>query len=228
MKKAPESGVRIIHLRLMFNLLMYRCMETKNFEINGEFRAMDMAELAYILTNQESVSMMVKEQEVVYGNVCTLDEVIYKMTPARKKLALAAIEFYKRGQAALSKYPKVSCSYDVFKLMSPVMSDLKVEEAWVIYVNQAAKVIRKQRISIGGIASTQVDVRVIMKEALLCGATSFFLVHNHPSGNLTPSRDDDRLTGALVEAGRMMNIKVLDHLIIGNNEYFSYGDEGRL
>ena len=53
MKKAPESGVRIIHLRLMFNLLMYRCMETKNFEINGEFRAMDMAELAYILTNQE-------------------------------------------------------------------------------------------------------------------------------------------------------------------------------
>lgn len=85
----------------------------ENFEINGEFRAMDMAELAYILTNQESVSMMVKEQEVVYGNVCTLDEVIYKMTPARKKLALAAIEFYKRGQAALSKYPKVSCSYDV-------------------------------------------------------------------------------------------------------------------
>lgn len=104
----------------------------------------------------------------------------------------------------------------------------QVEEAWVIYVNQAAKVIRKQRISIGGIASTQVDVRVIMKEALLCGATSFFLVHNHPSGNLTPSRDDDRLTGALVEAGRMMNIKVLDHLIIGNNEYFSYADEGRL
>ena len=88
MKKAPESGVRIIHPRLMFNLLMYRCMETKNFEINGEFRAMDMAELAYILTNQESVSMMVKEQEVVYGNVCTLDEVIYKMTPARKKLVL--------------------------------------------------------------------------------------------------------------------------------------------
>lgn len=94
-------------------------METKNFEINGEFRAMDMAELAYILTNQESVSMMVKEQEVVYGNVCTLDEVIYKMTPARKKLALAAIEFYKRGQAALSKYPKVSCSYDVCELPTP-------------------------------------------------------------------------------------------------------------
>lgn len=203
-------------------------METKNFEISGEFRAMDMAELAYILTNQESVSMMVKEQEVVYGNVCTLEEVIYKMTPARKKLALAAIEFYKRGQAEVSKYPKVSCSYDVFKLMSPVMSDIKVEEAWVIYTNQASKVIRKQRISIGGLASTQVDVRVIMKEALLCSATAFFIVHNHPSGNIKPSRDDDRLTDALVEAGRMMNIKVLDHLIIGNDEYFSYADEGRI
>ena len=150
------------------------------------------------------------------------------MTPARKKLALAAIEFYKRGQAEVSKYPKVSCSYDVFKLMSPVMSDIKVEEAWVIYTNQAAKVIRKQRISIGGLASTQVDVRVIMKEALLCSATAFFIVHNHPSGNIKPSRDDDRLTGALVEAGRMMNIKVLDHLIIGNDEYFSYADEGRI
>ena len=68
-------------------------METKNFEINGEFRAMDMAELAYILTNQESVSMMVKEQEVVYGNVCTLDEVIYKMTPARKKLFWLGLSF---------------------------------------------------------------------------------------------------------------------------------------
>lgn len=203
-------------------------METKNFEISGEFRAMDMAELAYILTNQESVSMMVKEQEVVYGNVCTLEEVIYKMTPARKKVALAAIEFYKRGQAAISKYPKISCSKDVFTLMSPIMNGLKVEEAWVIFMNQAAKVIRKQRISIGGLASTQVDVRVIMKEALLCGATAFFLVHNHPSGNIKPSLDDDRLTGALVEAGRMMNIRALDHIIIGNKEYYSYGDEGRL
>ena len=96
-------------------------METKNFEINGEFRAMDMAELAYILTNQESVSMMVKEQEVVYGNVCTLDEVIYKMTPARKKLVLAGIEFYKRCQASLS----VTILFSATTILSAVFQPIK-------------------------------------------------------------------------------------------------------
>lgn len=203
-------------------------METRNFEINGEFRTMDMAELAYILTNRESVSMMVKEQEQVYGNVCLLEDVLSDMPPTRQKVALAAIELYKRTQAAFSHFPKISCSRDLFNLMSPVLSDLSVEESWVIFVNQASKVIRKQRISIGGLASTQVDVRVIMKEALLSNAVSFFLIHNHPSGNVSPSRDDDRLTGVISEAGKMMNIRLLDHIIIGRDKYFSYSDEGKI
>ncbi|MBM6714749.1 JAB domain-containing protein [Phocaeicola coprocola] len=203
-------------------------METKNFEICSEFRTMDMAELAYILTNRESVSMMVKEEEVVYGNTCTLRDIIADMTPARRRVALAAIEFHRRGQALFAKSPTITSSNDIFKLMSPVLTDLEVEEAWVLFLNPANKLIRKQRISIGGLSATQVDVRVILKEALLCNAVAFCLIHNHPSGNIHPSASDDRLTRMVFEAGNTLNIKLLDHVIVGNDKYFSYADEGRI
>lgn len=203
-------------------------METKNFEICSEFRTMDMAELAYILTNRKSVSMMVKEEEVVYGNTCTLRDIIADMTPARRRVALAAIEFHRRGQALFAKSPTITSSNDIFKLMSPVLTDLEVEEAWVLFLNPANKLIRKQRISIGGLSATQVDVRVILKEALLCNAVAFCLIHNHPSGNIHPSASDDRLTRMVFEAGNTLNIKLLDHVIVGNDKYFSYADEGRI
>ena len=203
-------------------------METKNFEICSEFRTMDMAELAYILTNRESVSMMVKEEEVVYGNTCTLRDIIADMTPARRRVALAAIEFHRRGQALFAKSPTITSSNDIFKLMSPVLTDLEVEEAWVLFLNPANKLIRKQRISIGGLSATQVDVRVILKEALLCNAVAFCLIHNHPSGNIHPSASDDRFTRMVFEAGNTLNIKLLDHVIVGNDKYFSYADEGRI
>ena len=203
-------------------------METKNFEISSEFRTMDMAELAYILTNRESVSMMVKEEEVVYGNTCTLRDIIADMTPARRRVALAAIEFHRRGQALFAKSPTITSSNDIFKLMSPVLTDLEVEEAWVLFLNPANKLIRKQRISIGGLSATQVDVRVILKETLLCNAVAFCLIHNHPSGNIHPSASDDRLTRMVFEAGNTLNIKLLDHVIVGNDKYFSYADEGRI
>lgn len=203
-------------------------METKNFEISSEFRTMDMAELAYILTNRESVSMMVKEEEVVYGNTCTLRDIIADMTPARRRVALAAIEFHRRGQALFAKSPTITSSNDIFKLMSPVLTDLEVEEAWVLFLKHGSKLIRKQRISIGGLSATQVDVRVILKEALLCNAVAFCLIHNHPSGNINPSASDDRLTRMVFEAGNTLNIKLLDHIIVGNDKYFSYADEGRI
>ena len=80
----------------------------------------------------------------------------------------------------------------------------------------------------GGLASTQVDVRCILREALLKRATSMILCHNHPSGNIRPSQDDDRLTHALLEAARTMNIRLLDHVVVSDGDYYSYGDEGRL
>ena len=95
-------------------------------------------------------------------------------------------------------------------------------------LNQAAKVIDMLRISQGGLASTQVDVRCVLREALLKRATSIVLCHNHPSGSVTPSADDDRLTQALDQASKTMNIRLLDHLIVTDGAYYSYVDQGRL
>ena len=95
-------------------------------------------------------------------------------------------------------------------------------------LNQAAKVIDTVKISRGGLASTQVDVRCILREALLKRATSMILCHNHPSGNIRPSQDDDRLTHALLESRRTMNIRLLDHVVVSDGDYYRYGVEGRL
>lgn len=143
-------------------------------------------------------------------------------------MALAVIELYKRIKERKNNYKTIHTSTDVYEVMSSYMSDLKVEECWAVFLNQASRVIRKQRISVGGLASTQVDVRVILKIALQCNATSMILCHNHPSGNTRPSQDDDRLTHSLLEAGRVMNIRLLDHVIVSDGNYYSYGDEGRL
>ena len=108
------------------------------------------------------------------------------------------------------------------------MCDLPVEECWVLLLNQSSKVIDRIRISHGGLASTQVDVRCILREALLKRAVSMVLCHNHPSGNTSPSRDDDRLTEAVRRAAELMNIRLLDHLVVTDGDYYSYCDEGRL
>ena len=108
------------------------------------------------------------------------------------------------------------------------MCDLPVEECWIMLLNQASKVIDTVRISRGGLASTQVDVRCILREALLKRATAFVLCHNHPSGNTRPSTADDQLTERVRQAAKLMQIRLLDHLILTDGHYYSYADEGRV
>ena len=197
------------------------------FEICGECRHLSDAEVVYQMTNSKETSkqvnaMLSNSDDVSIEDVCNL------LTPARREMALAVIELYKRIKERKNNRKTIHSSTDVYEVMHPYMADLKVEECWAIYLNQAARIIRKQRISVGGLASTQVDVRVILREALTCNATSMILCHNHPSGNFQPSKDDDRLTHALLEAGRIMNIRLLDHVIVTDESYYSYGDEGRL
>jgi DNA repair protein RadC len=149
--------------------------------------------------------------------------------PAKAITILAASELGKRRKdEGPSERLRVRCSQDIFLYFHPLMCDLPVEECWVMLLNQAAKVIDTVKISRGGLASTQVDVRCILREALLKRATSMILCHNHPSGNIRPSQDDDRLTHALLEAARTMNIRLLDHVVVSDGDYYSYGDEGRL
>lgn len=197
------------------------------FEICGECRHLSDAEVVYQLTNSKETSNQVNAM-LANGNDVSIEDVCNLLTPARREMALAVIELYKRIKERKNNRKTIHSSTDVYEVMHPYMADLKVEECWAIYLNQAARIIRKQRISVGGLASTQADVRVILREALTCNATSMILCHNHPSGNTRPSQDDDRLTHSLLEAGRTMNIRLLDHVIVADGSHYSYGDEGRL
>jgi DNA repair protein RadC len=134
----------------------------------------------------------------------------------------------RRKEVAAVEKPKVSGSRDAFELLHGVMMDLPNEEFWVLLLNRANKVTMKKRISEGGLTGTVADPRIIFKlavEELACG---IIVAHNHPSGNLTASQSDIELTRRLKEAGRVMEIQVLDHLIIAGNKYFSFADEGMM
>lgn len=200
----------------------------KGFEVNGDYRLMDSSELVYILTNSAVMVNKVQEKEVGYGEECSFEEVLAKMTPGKRTLVMAGVELYKRCNSNKNQRPTIKCSLDFFDYMQPVLEDNKTEECWAIFMNSSARVIKRIRISSGGINTCMVDVRVMLKEALLCEATSFAFCHNHPSGNNRPSTEDDKLTQNIVTAAKTLNIRMLDHVIICNDSYYSYADEGRI
>ena len=117
--------------------------------------------------------------------------------------------------------PKIQAPQHVFTLMQPLIGDLPHEEFWVLYLNSANRVIHKCRLSSGGITHTTVDIRLLFKNALEQGAVSLILVHNHPSGSTTPSKEDLELTERVRNAGDTLDIKLLDHVIVTEKEYYS-------
>ena len=130
----------------------------------------------------------------------------------------------RRGEEALEK-KKITSSASVFELMQPLIGELQHEEFWIIYLNNANKVIQKMQLSKGGITGTLVDVRLVLKSALEFGATGLILAHNHPSGALKPSEADKQITNKLKVAAESLDLKVLDHLIVTEKAYFSFADE---
>lgn len=158
----------------------------------------------------------------------SFDEFVQSLTPAKKRFALSLVELYKRDKVKSNSITKISCSDDIYRVMYPHMYGLQVEEMWCIFLNSANKIIRLQRFTIGGRASTVVDVRVILKEALLCNATCMVAVHCHPSGNPRPSMDDDNITNRMKQVCEVCNIRFLDHLIFSNDNFYSYSDEGKM
>ncbi|MDR0823604.1 MAG: DNA repair protein RadC [Prevotella sp.] len=139
----------------------------------------------------------------------------------------AALELGRRRKSSEAVVqPQITSSESVYNIFHPVLADLKHEEVWVLLLNKANKVIKKLQVSKGGIAGTVVDVRVIMKEAIDSLASAMILCHNHPSGNPKPSGEDDTITRRLKEAGRIMDIHLLDHIIVCDHSYYSYIDKG--
>jgi DNA repair protein RadC len=140
---------------------------------------------------------------------------------------IAALELGKRRkETGIPDIGKITGSNDAAQLFFPLLSDLPHEEFWVAYLNRGNKVIDKQRISQGGITGTVTDVRLILKMAVEKLASGIILCHNHPSGSTEPSEADRKITDKLRQAGEVMDIPVLDHIIIAKNKYFSFADEG--
>ena len=133
----------------------------------------------------------------------------------------------RRLEEALER-PKIASSRSVFDVMQPIIGELQHEEFWIIFLNNANKIQLKTQMSKGGITGTLVDTRLIFKRALELVATGLILCHNHPSGTLKPSTSDINLTNKIKKGGDVLDIKVLDHLIITEKEYYSFADEGIL
>ena len=142
---------------------------------------------------------------------------------------LAACELGKRRQAeSPEERPDLSTATKVYRHMHPLMQDLDTEEFWVLLLNQNHQLIKHLKIAHGGISEVTVDIRIIIREAILANATILAVCHNHPSGNIQPSKADDALTQSIRNACQLMRIHFMDHIIITDGLYFSYHEAGRL
>jgi len=133
----------------------------------------------------------------------------------------------RRGEDA-QKIEKINSSKDAFEILQPLLGELQHEEFWILYLNNSNKVLHKAQLSKGGITGTLVDVRLIMKQTLELGAVGIILAHNHPSGTLKPSAADKQITQKIKRASESLDIKVLDHLIITQKNYYSFADNQAL
>ena len=199
------------------------------------------AELLAILigsgsTDESAVALMKRIMNDCSNNLNTLGKMsireltAYKgMGPAKAITILAACELGKRRQKTqVEERRRLSSPQDIYEYMHPTMQDLDVEEAWVLLLNQGFRLIKPVRLSHGGISETAVDIRLIMKEAIVNNATVIALCHNHPSNNLFPSRNDDNLTQNVKKACETMRIHFLDHVIVTDGAYYSYSEKGKL
>ena len=204
-------------------------------------QALSDAELLAILIGSgtpgvSAVDLMQQILRDCHNNLNTLGKMTirelmdYKGVGEAKAITiLAACELGKRRQMERpEERPDLGTATRIYNYMHPMMQDLDVEEFWLLLMNQNYRLIKQVRLSHGGITEVAVDIRIIMREAVLANATILAVCHNHPSGNLNPSVQDNQLTATLQNACKLMRIHLLDHVIITDGAYFSYHEEGRI
>lgn len=190
------------------------------------------------LTDKELLSMFVGKNKLesvfdTYGNSfanlarADFDELKNLGLTARESLFLLSISEIARRKKYVDLV-SVNSSLDIFNYMSPLMSDLYYEVVWAIYLNNKGEIIYKRKIGQGGIDSSDCDIKILFYHALMCHARGLVLVHNHPSGKTIPSLQDDKLTERVKKIATLHSITFLDHLIIAKDDYYSYGDNGKI
>ncbi len=203
--------------------------------------SLSKAELLAILvgsgtTNKSAVELM---RDILSDNDGSLNKIgkmsleqlqrYHGVGPAKAVTILAACELGKRRMFEEVQYKKIEKSQDIYDYFLPKLKDEHHEHAMVLMLDAKLHALRCSRISEGGVSGTAVDVRLVLREALLCeGCTRIVFCHNHPSGNPHPSAQDDELTRSLVKAGAAVRLPLLDHVIVADGSYYSYSDEGKL
>ncbi len=199
------------------------------------------AELLAILvgsgsTKEDAVTLMKRILVDCKNNLNTLGKMTIRdlckyngVGEAKAITILAACELGKRRQMeSPEERPDLGTATRIYNHMHPLMQDLDVEEFWLLLMNQNYRLIKKIRLSHGGITEVSVDIRIAIREAVLANATIIAVCHNHPSGNLRPSKQDDMLTTNLKNACNLMRLHFLDHIILTDGSYYSYHEEGRI
>lgn len=208
---------------------------------NYGFDTLSNTELLSMIINRgagttESLSQARQLMNIADGSLSNLaklsmDEmqVVQGIGDSKALAVLAAIELGKRrALERMPTKPDLGSSLAIYNYMLPQMADLKVEQAHAIFMNQNFRLIKSVKLSQGGITETSVDIRILMREAVMSGATIMAFVHNHPSGNTQPSKADDVLTQQIAKASQIMRIFFMDHVIVTDGNFYSYHDKGRL
>ncbi len=208
---------------------------------NYGFDTLSNTELLSMIINRgagttESLSQARQLMNIADGSLSNLaklsmDEmqVVQGIGDCKALAVLAAIELGKRrALERMPTKPDLGSSLAIYNYMLPQMADLKVEQAHAIFMNQNFRLIKSVKLSQGGITETSVDIRILMREAVMSGATIMAFVHNHPSGNTQPSKADDVLTQQIAKASQIMRIFFMDHVIVTDGSFYSYHDKGRL
>lgn len=203
--------------------------------------ALSDAELLAILigsgtTDESAVDLMKRILNDYNNNLNTLGKLSlrdleqYKgIGPAKAITILAACELGKRRQkATVEEAPLLNTAEKVYHFMHTAIQDLDIEEGWILMMKQNYRLIEAKRISIGGLTMAPIDIRLMMKEALLKNTTILAFCHNHPSGSTSPSREDNLLTLRIHKACELLNIHFADHVILTDGGFFSYREEGKL
>ena len=212
----------------------------EKFLLKGKTSLSDSELLAIILgsgNNEDSAVELARKILASVGNnwqnlskLSIKDLMKFKGIGEAKAISVAATLEIGRRKASQETPEKTSISSakDSYNVFSQHLSDLRTEEFWAIFLNQKNQIVYKTQISKGGISGTLVDVRVLFRIALEHFATSIIVAHNHPSGSLKPSLADIQITKSIKNAGEILNVTLLDHLIIGDNSFFSFAEEGLL
>lgn len=203
--------------------------------------ALSDAELLAILigsgtANESAVDLMKHVLKDCHNNLNSLGKLSihqlerYKgIGPAKAITILAACELGKRRQRAkVEEVPLLNSAEAIYNYMYTTIQDLDIEEGWILMMKQNFRLIEAKRISIGGLTMAPIDIRLMMKEVLMKNTTILAFCHNHPSGNTSPSHEDDLLTTRIRKACELLSIHFADHVVLTDGKYYSYREEGRL